>query len=314
MFAENPNIFDDVQQSLQKISNSTDIPSPVISRPQTPASTPAKQSHCQTPTPSTTNRRHTTPNSLTKRRTSIRLAKIVQNQSPTVDETPPIDKIPTPEPTQKKTPRVSKEDKRIAFENDLKVYTTEACKKDVLFKDLPRGTVCKTCLSLGEKSDLVKCSGNCSDYVHRKCGPSELKCHECSDVLPVCYACKGTCSDPPLQCSHKTCGRTYHAKCLDTWMQMRTLDSGKVLCPSHVCHTCVSDDPRNKHYASNDTTLTRCIKCPTTFHIDSNCIPAGTKILTKNQHICIRHRKVTRRPRSLSWCYICGKVGKNLSA
>lgn len=114
-----------------------------------------------------------------------------------------------------------------------------------------------------------------------------------------------------VRCVVKACGRYYHSGCLDDWLQTKTLEPGKVMCPTHTCHTCASDDPRNTHFScSKDTTLSRCIKCPTTFHADSNCIPAGVRILTGNQHICIRHRKETKKPVSLNWCYICGGRGK----
>lgn len=194
---------------------------------------------------------------------------------------------------------------------------------NILFQGTRRGNICKVCFStdVEDDSNLVKCSGACGDYVHTKCvhatdvntdgSVNIVICHECIDLSsPVCYACKKSSSikSKLVRCSSKPCGRYYHVKCLDVWLQTKFTESDKVLCPLHVCHTCVSDDPRNKHYAMNSK-LTRCVKCPSTFHINSSCVPAGIRILTQSQHICIRHRIEKKQPVHLNWCYICGQTG-----
>lgn len=253
---------------------------------------------------------------------SVRLATIVQSQlsvsqtsSCTEDQVPSktVEIVPV---KQKKNPPKSQQEKRNEFDLAFKDYTTTARQQDILFKGLPCSNVCKACLKVDEANtkDLVKCSGACGDYVHEKCAHNVLKsvlCGECIDSpFQVCYACKKKNSEPVVQCSVKTCRRNYHTKCLDDWLQTKKSNK-EMTCPLHVCHTCVSDDPKNKRVGDCGMgKLTHCIKCPTTFHRDSACIPAGVKMLTKGQHICIRHRIEKRKPVSLDWCYICGEKGK----
>lgn len=85
----------------------------------------------------------------------------------------------------------------------------------------------------------------------------EFKCHMCENKIdPPCFVCgkdvsvKG--SGVRQKCSLHQCGRFYHTECLKTWLQtqwsfganprQKTEDS--FMCPQHVCHTCVSDNPR----------------------------------------------------------------------
>lgn len=58
-----------------------------------------------------------------------------------------------------------KEEKRIEFEKALELYTGTARQKEILFKGLRRGNVCKECLKVDDKldRDLVKCSGYCGE-------------------------------------------------------------------------------------------------------------------------------------------------------
>lgn len=331
MFADNPNLFDEIKQNLAEISAKVAIPlAPITaqSRPQTPAPpTPTKRAKStKAPPKENTNRRHSAPCSITQRRASVRIASIRQNKAVVhVDEVTAVNNVKSAKEAKEAKDRQEKkrnstvtysQGKLLDFENALEMYALAASRKDLLLKGLQRGNVCKACCSLDEKlnQDLVKCSGDCGDHIHRKCAkidnPHAVTCNECAELSsPICYACKTDCLESFFPCSFRSCGRYYHAKCLNDWPQTKQLESGKVICPSHVCHICVSDDPRNKHV--QDGKLTHCIRCPTTYHIDSTCIPAGVEILTTSQHICLRHRTETRKPPSVNWCYLCGKKGKH---
>lgn len=139
-------------------------------------------------------------------------------------------------------------------------------------------------------------------------------CPDCTkDNQPVCYVCK-TADGTVLRCTDKNCGRQFHVACLRYWPQNKINHqndaSQQLLCPCHVCHTCISDDPRGKHYHTNNSKLTKCVKCPATYHIDSCCIPAGSRLLTASQLICPRHRVDSRKPVNANWCFICSNGGQ----
>lgn len=139
-------------------------------------------------------------------------------------------------------------------------------------------------------------------------------CPDCAkDSQPVCYVCK-TADGTVLRCTDKNCGRQFHVACLRYWPQNKINHqndaSQQLLCPCHVCHTCISDDPRGKHYHTSNSKLTKCVKCPATYHIDSCCIPAGSQLLTATQLICPRHRVEVRKPVNANWCFICSSGGQ----
>lgn len=141
-----------------------------------------------------------------------------------------------------------------------------------------------------------------------------IQCLDCQkNSTPTCFVCKSS-AEQQLKCTEKLCGRHYHPACLKYWPQNKLLCGSErtqtLLCPSHVCHTCISDDPRGKHYQIENRKLIRCVLCPATYHIDSCCIPAGSDILTANQLVCPRHRQEDRRPINANWCFICTHGGQ----
>ncbi|XP_055903428.1 nuclear receptor binding SET domain protein isoform X2 [Eupeodes corollae] len=218
-----------------------------------------------------------------------------------------------------------------------------------LFRDIPKENLCKECFKAG--SDVVKCSMNCQTYVHPACSanlPEEevpqvptpfvhitgdideslsnaetkdqptVICKSCySGEAIKCFVCKK--DDPELgdmaRCNSQQCSKFYHPACLKYWPQAKvTKSSGKLeslRCPAHVCHTCVSDDPKGKFLQIDKSKLTKCLKCPATYHMDSTCIPAGSQFLTPALIICPRHYK---QPQDLllnvNWCFICVAGGK----
>lgn len=139
-------------------------------------------------------------------------------------------------------------------------------------------------------------------------------CPDCAqNKQPVCYVCKSS-DGTELRCTDKSCGRQFHERCLRYWPQNKINYQSEtvqqLLCPCHVCHTCISDDPRGKHYHTKSSKLTKCVKCPATYHIDSCCIPAGSRLLTATQLICPRHRVEIRKPVNANWCFICSTGGQ----
>lgn len=139
-----------------------------------------------------------------------------------------------------------------------------------------------------------------------------IVCEECSqNPNPKCFVCNENDSlDHLLKCTEKSCFRKYHLGCLTYWPQSKIASEKTLLCPCHICHTCISDDPREKHYKIEQSKLLRCIRCPATYHTDSCCIPAGTEILTATQIICPRHREPKKLPVSANWCFLCAQGGK----
>lgn len=152
MFADNSKIFDDVKQSLAEISSQIDAERFTLS---TSISAAKTKSHTNG------NRRQSLPTSLEKRRVSPRIRR-----SP-LPVSLPIEPEKQPQKYKDKDPdRIKrKEEKRMEFEKALELYTGIARQKDILFKGLRRGNVCKQCLTVDENldRDLVKCSGVCGE-------------------------------------------------------------------------------------------------------------------------------------------------------
>lgn len=196
-------------------------------------------------------------------------------------------------------------------------------------KGLPKGYVCCIC---EKPQSVVKCL-KCQRHMHLHCITPDLleqvklqtmvderrfNCNDCSgsevkDVLVKknCFVCNDeleeTKNEAKCRCTGSLCNRQYHISCLRLFPQYAVINSGTIICPYHVCHTCVADDPRGK--ASNDkTALVRCIKCPSSYHPDLRCIPAGSEMLTTQQLICPKH-SLDQTPLNVNWCFLCCKGG-----
>lgn len=136
---------------------------------------------------------------------------------------------------------------------------------------------------------------------------SDFKCRDCQKYdTPVCFVCKSAVSKKETKrrqkCHVAHCHKYYHLDCLDHWPQTQfnggepSKNNKKIdeyfealTCPRHVCHTCVSDDPRGCKTRFSGDKLARCVKCPATYHSFTKCLPAGTQILTASHIICPRH-------------------------
>ncbi|XP_013103449.1 nuclear receptor binding SET domain protein isoform X2 [Stomoxys calcitrans] len=149
---------------------------------------------------------------------------------------------------------------------------------------------------------------------------AEVICRECANNEPIkCMVCNQTDSgkleDPLVKCTMGQCDRSFHPACCKYWPQSKiTISKNHIQsfrCPSHVCHTCVSDDPKGKFQQLSNARLTKCIKCPATFHTDSTCIPAGSQILTAAHIICPRHASLKHDMTiNVNWCFFCVRGGQ----
>lgn len=147
-----------------------------------------------------------------------------------------------------------------------------------------------------------------------------VMCRECANnEPPKCMVCKltdsGKLDDPLVKCTMGQCDRTFHPACCKYWPQSKiTISKNHIQsfrCPSHVCHTCVSDDPKGKFQQLSNAKITKCVKCPATFHTDSTCIPAGSQILTAAHIICPRHASLKHdMTLNVNWCFICVRGGQ----
>ncbi|XP_065084451.1 nuclear receptor binding SET domain protein isoform X2 [Ochlerotatus camptorhynchus] len=203
--------------------------------------------------------------------------------------------------------------------DDLFMFDLE---KNYLMKGVARGSVCTVC---SKPNDLVKCSKCCNHY-HAGCStdPSaeasstESKAFICLDCTqqkaPVCFVCHdqedSVKEDQKYRCTVGGCGKHYHVPCLRLFPQHKftgTSQSSTLFCPYHTCHTCVSDDPRT-NATSTKGQLVRCIKCPSSYHTEAKCIPAGSQILSWAAMICPKHN-LEQSSLNVNWCFLCCKGG-----
>lgn len=213
--------------------------------------------------------------------------------------------------------------KRKRVERSLEDEFIFDMEKNYLMKGVPRGSVCTVCT---KPNDLVKC-GKCCNFYHLAClsdtpikpdPVGESKTFNCSDCIlqkpPSCFVCNDgndtVKEEPKFRCVMNGCAKQYHLSCLALFPQHKftgTAKASTLFCPNHSCHTCVSDDPR-----SNATTtkghLVRCIKCPSSYHTEAKCIPAGSQILSYAAMICPKHN-LEECSLNVNWCFLCCKGG-----
>lgn len=93
-------------------------------------------------------------------------------------------------------------------------------------------------------------------------GKRDFKCVQClSGLRPPCFVCGGSEDGPGARrkCSLHHCGKFYHPECLRLWPQTKSSVHDSFICPLHVCHTCVSDNPKAACCRSTDN-LVRCVR------------------------------------------------------
>lgn len=214
---------------------------------------------------------------------------------------------------------------KIQGENLLRKFVAES----VSFRKFGFNKVCNICVTSTPNDDgqLVKCSGTCDGYVHRKCfanrfsqrlagrdddrGSTQPVCDDCrKESEGFCFICKtddDSFKSQTINCTFSDCLRRYHVSCLKNWPQTKWNgnDDQNVtfICPLHECHQCRSND-----YC--ETNLATCIKCPTAFHTQAACTQAGTVRLSNSHIICIKHCQLRKIRTNLNYCYIC-KTGRS---
>uniref|UniRef100_A0A2M4CYQ2 Putative histone-lysine n-methyltransferase mes-4 isoform x3 n=1 Tax=Anopheles darlingi TaxID=43151 RepID=A0A2M4CYQ2_ANODA len=199
--------------------------------------------------------------------------------------------------------------------------------RNLLVKGLPKGYVCQIC---GEPNNTVKCC-KCQQYLHVECVTQDIvvdeknakliedknwSCNNCetnvdTDALThgKCFICNDNMAkkEPKYRCVVTACAQLYHLPCLTMFPQYRQMQKQSIICPYHACHTCVSDDPNGKA-VNGKQSLVRCIKCPSAYHPDIGCVPAGSHFITNKEFICPKHELLEKAP-NVNWCCICCNTG-----
>ncbi|XP_076171754.1 nuclear receptor binding SET domain protein isoform X2 [Ptiloglossa arizonensis] len=135
-----------------------------------------------------------------------------------------------------------------------------------------------------------------------------FKCIDClSGVAPACFICNEREGDR-IRCTVLACGKHYHSSCLKSWPQSHW-QGGRLTCPYHVCHTCSSDNPQDSHSRTPNEKLARCVRCPSSYHTSTSCLPAGSVILTGSQIVCPKHYQAPHPPVNAAWCFLCTRGG-----
>lgn len=206
----------------------------------------------------------------------------------------------------------------------------------------------RTCLECIENNNepTYRCNGNgktkCNGWYHEKCAGSvehneqkirhttgdsddfivittkntTLICQNCSNHNKNCFICSEKIvmeNDKAeiFQCPTQDCRLAFHKHCIAQWPQTNGFSSKKqIFCPQHTCHTCFYKE------VHNTGPLFKCIKCPSAYHVNVNCIPAGTKVLSQTQCICPRHPSAKElksmkevKPLNIDWCTMCMTSG-----
>ncbi|VUZ57572.1 unnamed protein product [Hymenolepis diminuta] len=160
---------------------------------------------------------------------------------------------------------------------------------------------------------LVKCSNNCPRFIHESCflqneSSEEVFCRFCTVQVNQCSHClevepisNGKVDNSVLGiCSRSTCFRRIHRNtCLRLPMYEYLAREGRrdeFICPAHSCLTCYVEKRGMWSYATKF--FISCALCPSVYHSDEWCIPAGSIWLSRYWIICPRHA-LARPPKCL---------------
>ncbi|XP_025406749.1 uncharacterized protein LOC112680773 isoform X2 [Sipha flava] len=171
--------------------------------------------------------------------------------------------------------------------------------------------------SIEENSDPPIISTDSSVSKEKLSKPDlQYLCSLCRVDKTYCYICGLDIEDSGqrIACKISSCGKYYHENCLRDWPQCQWIQGSRnnirtVICPHHVCHLCISDNPKSScqtHFPAEK--LSRCIKCPTAYHRSEYCLPAGSEVLTYSDIVCSRHfepLKLQNYHYNATWCFIC---------
>ncbi|CRK86252.1 CLUMA_CG000004, isoform A [Clunio marinus] len=253
-------------------------------------------------------------------------------------------KSPTPEKKPKRE-RLSKEE-TLEERFLIDVQTIH----ENLFRNLTKKRICMKCFTTNNEP-TYRCTGKgtvkCSGWYHQSCcgsfeekfeeirhqtGDSDeiiqtktlksfLQCENCFEGVKNCSICNipVELDDEAVTqiCSNIECRLSFHKNCLKLWPQSKMGRASVKNCPQHTCHTCFSKEIHN-----TGNKLLKCVKCPSAYHMQVSCVPAGTKILSKTQIICPRHpndKEMVKGQKdkqnrlniiNIDWCSICMENGK----
>lgn len=158
----------------------------------------------------------------------------------------------------------------------------------------------------GDSDEIIEIPTMKSTLICKACFSGELKCFICKFPLGQEGHADGICPYPD-------CRMLFHQSCLMHWPQAKNSNANRksIQCPQHTCHTCFSKEIHNTGQ------LIKCVKCPSAYHVQPSCVPAGTQILSQSQIICPRHptekelvrNKKETKPLNIDWCQLCPDVG-----
>lgn len=131
-----------------------------------------------------------------------------------------------------------------------------------------------------------------------------------------CFACKDENNLDTRKCEDKNCFLYYHLKCLEPGYPIRVNETANTfLCPHHSCLSCYHLSLSDKFDRTNNRKLLKCVFCPVAYHVQKNCIAAGTVRISKNFVICPEHYQTLNKTNSRSkdghinvnYCFSCMK-------
>lgn len=146
---------------------------------------------------------------------------------------------------------------------------------EIDFSTLTDDKVCSICF---EATNVEKCTGHCGNWFHQSC----------LNVTSRTSARKETRKGTSV------------TECVDC----RRRESGPLVRENdEKCETC-------QDLAIIETDLIRCVKCPTSFHKHSKCIPAGTVFLNQTQIVCPSHKIPNQPSEPMQFCWSCDRIHK----
>ncbi|OAD57248.1 Histone-lysine N-methyltransferase, H3 lysine-36 and H4 lysine-20 specific, partial [Eufriesea mexicana] len=154
----------------------------------------------------------------------------------------------------------------------------------------------------------IKQSNNDDDENNGKLEEQEdefFKCIDClSGVAPACFICNEREGDR-IRCSVLACGKHYHSSCLKSWPQV--IFNNKYI--NYIISKLNSDNPQDSHSRAPNEKLARCVRCPSSYHTSTSCLPAGSIVLTGSQIVCPKHYQAPQPPVNAAWCFLCTRGG-----
>lgn len=142
---------------------------------------------------------------------------------------------------------------------------------------------------------------------------SEIFCCFNCDLFSseFCFICKTDDQVELIKCRYIGCGKFYHKKCLSYFPKVNH-DYDRFICSTHFCHTCYSKDCVDTSTVT-DRRLAKCVLCPSSYHLNVECLPAGAEFITATRIFCTDHNPKPGTKVNVNWCFICGDLGGNLT-